>query len=107
MKTRREQFIWFFIHRLGGVSAVARRMILRRQGVFTWSDIHGEFCRRYPGIDAACCQITDAFDALEKSGRIECIFNSPNGKLYQRTAWHPAVLPDQIADRQQLFEINP
>ena len=68
---RRERFIWFFISRLGGVSAVTRRIILRWRGVFTWNDIYGEFCRRYPSIDPHPDQLHDAIAHLKRRGLIE------------------------------------
>ena len=81
----RTAYIWFFIRRLGGVSAVTRRIIFGWDGLFTWGDIYGTFCLRYPDIDPAANQIHDVIAHLERGGWIQCVLDDGNGRVFRRT----------------------
>ena len=70
----------FLIYRMGGVAGVTRRIVYRRQGLFTMNDVRSELATRYPRLVPATNQFEGVIEQMEKRGQIVCVFSDANAK---------------------------
>ena len=74
----------FLVFRLGGVAGVTRRIVYRRQGLFTMNDVRTELATRYPRLVPAANQLEGVIEQMEKRGHIECVSWDKYQKTYKR-----------------------